>query len=32
MIPLMMQKDYQPKGWREFRQQVLRLLSNVVAM
>ena len=26
MIPLMMQKDYQPKGWRKFRHQVLRLV------
>ena len=24
MIPLMMQKDYQPKGWREYQPGALR--------
>ena len=32
MIPLMMQENYQPKGWRKFRYQVLRLVFDVVAM
>ena len=26
MIPLMMQKDYQPKGWREYQLGALRII------
>ena len=27
MIPLMMQKDYQPQGWRKSRHHVLHLIT-----
>ena len=32
MIPLMMQKDYSPKGWREFQPKALRLLACLVML
>jgi hypothetical protein len=31
MIPLMMQKDYQPKGWREYQLGALRIIMLLVA-
>ena len=32
MIPLMMQKDYRPQGWRKSRQQVVRSCDNAVML
>ena len=29
MIPLMMQQDYKPQGWRKFPDRVLRILLQL---